>query len=113
MGHPSAMLSSPAKSWTPPTKLDQSEGLGGGYNAKSVSVVMPSGKYLKAATYLADSAAIAQDLAPYTWYKEFVDRGAAEHGLPEDYVVAAIRPTKSLPDPNPQRERSERAKLRY
>ena len=95
------------------TKLDQAEGLGGGYNAGSVSVVTLSGKYLEAATYLADRTAIAQDLAPYTWYKEFVDRGAAEHGLPEDYVVAAIRPTKSLPDPNPQRERDERAKLRY
>ena len=94
-------------------KLDQAEGLGGGYNTGSVSVEMPSGKYLEATTYLADGTAIARDLAPYTWYKEFVHRGAAEHGLPEDYVAAAIRLTKSLPDPNPQRERDERAKLRY
>ncbi len=95
------------------TKLDRVEGLGGGYNAGSVSVVTPSGKYLEAATYLADSTSIAQGLTPYTWYKEFVDRGASEHGLPEDYVAGAIRPTKSIPDPNPQRERDERAKLRY
>ncbi len=59
------------------------EFLGGGYNAHSVAV------HLDAATYLADESAIAQDLPPYTWYKEFVERGAAEHGLPEDYVVAA------------------------
>ena len=83
------------------TKLDQV------YNAGSVSVVTPSGKYLEAATYLSDKTAIAQDLAPYTWYKEFVDRGAAEHGLPKNYVAEAIRPTKSLPDPHPQRERDE------
>ena len=95
------------------TKLDQAEGLGGGYNAGSVSVVTLSGKYLEATTYLADRTAIAQDLAPYNWYKEFVDRGAAQHGLPDDYVATTIRPTKSLPDPNPQRERDERAKLRY
>ena len=33
--------------------LDQAEGLGGGYNARSVLVAMPSGKDLEAATYLA------------------------------------------------------------
>ena len=72
----------------------------------------PSGAYLEAATYLAEASAIVQDLAPYTWYKEFVELGAAEHGLLEDYVVAAIRATKSIPDPDPQCERDERAKLR-
>ena len=29
-----------------------------------------------------------------------------------DYVVAAIRAIKSIPDPDPQRERDERVKLR-
>src|SRR5258706_1571757 len=69
-------------------KLDKAEGLGGGYNAHSVSVMTPTGKYLEATTYLADATAIVKDRAPYTWYKEFVERGAAEHGLPEDYVAA-------------------------
>lgn len=40
-------------------------------------------------------------------------RGGAEHGLPADYVLAAIHAIKSVPDPNPQREREERAKLRF
>lgn len=93
-------------------KLDKAEGLGGGYNAHSVAVMTPSGANLEAATYLADASAIVQDLAPYTWYKDFVERGAAEYGLPGDYVVAAIRATKSSLDPDPQRERDERAKLR-
>jgi gamma-glutamylcyclotransferase (GGCT)/AIG2-like uncharacterized protein YtfP len=93
-------------------KLDEAEGLGGGYNTHSVSVTTPQGNGLEATTYLADATAIVKDQAPYTWYKEFVERGATEHGLPEDYVVAAIRATKSVPDPNPQRERDERAKLR-
>ena len=31
-------------------------------------------------------SAIVQDLVVHiTWYKDFVERGAAEHGLPEDY----------------------------
>lgn len=93
-------------------RLDRAEGLGGGYNAHSVSVVSSRGERLEATTYLAEAAAIAKDKAPYTWYKEFVERGAAGHGLPEDYIASAIRATKSVPDPNPQRERDERAKLR-
>jgi hypothetical protein len=93
-------------------RLDKAEGLGGGYNAHSVSVVSSLGQCLEATTYLADATAIVKDQAPYTWYKEFVEWGAAEHGLPEDYVVAAIRVTKSVPDPSSQRERDERAKLR-
>jgi hypothetical protein len=94
------------------SKLDKAEGLGGGYNAHSVLVMTPTGKSLEAATYLADATAIVNDLAPYTWYKEFVQQGAEEHGLPEDYVVAAIRATKPVLDPDLQREREERAKLR-
>ncbi len=93
-------------------KLDKAEGLGGGYNARSAVVMSAFGGYAEATTYLADASAIVQDLAPYTWYKEFVERGAVEYGLPEDYVVAAIRATKSLSDPDLQRERDERAKLR-
>jgi gamma-glutamylcyclotransferase (GGCT)/AIG2-like uncharacterized protein YtfP len=93
-------------------QLDKAEGLGAGYNAHSISVMSPLGKRLEATTYLADATAIVKDRAPYSWYKEFVERGAAEYGLPDDYVVAAIRATKSVPDPNPQRERDERAKLR-
>jgi hypothetical protein len=93
-------------------KLDEAEGLGGGYNAHSVSVMTPTGTHLEATTYLADMTAIVKDRCPYTWYKEFVQRGAAEHGLPEDYVAAVVHAIKSVPDPNPQREREERAKLR-
>jgi hypothetical protein len=79
---------------------------------RSVVVLPASGGYVEATAYLADASAIVQDLASYTWYKGFVARGAVEYGLPEDYVVAAIRATKSLPDPELQRERDERAKLR-
>jgi AIG2-like family len=89
------------------SRLDKAEGLGGGYNAHSVSVMSSLGKCLEATTYLADATAIVKDRPPYTWYKEFVERGAAEHYLPADYVVAAIRAVKSVPDPNPQRERAK------
>jgi AIG2-like family len=94
------------------SNLDKAEGLGGGYNAHSVSVIMPSGNDLEVATYFADATAIVENRAPYTWYKEFVERGAAEHGLPEGYVTAAIHTIKSVSDPKPEREREERAKVR-
>jgi hypothetical protein len=93
-------------------RLDRAEGLGAGYNAHAVSVLSSLGECLGTTTYLADATAIVKDRAPYTWYKEFVEQGAAEHGLPEDYVAAAIHAIKSVPDPNPQRERDERANLR-
>jgi hypothetical protein len=77
-----------------------------------LSLIMPNGKHLGAATYLADATAIVNNRAPYTWYKEFVERGAAEHGLPEGYVAAVIHDIKPVSDPKPEREREERAKVR-
>ena len=62
--------------------LDKAEGLGHGYNEKTVDLITTSGEHLKAITYYAERTAIAEGLAPYTWYKDLVLNGAAEHGLP-------------------------------
>ena len=65
--------------------LDRAEGLGHGYNEKNV-IVMTKGGLIAAVMYVADSRAIDDSLAPYTWYKDFVVGGAKEHGLPKSYV---------------------------
>jgi gamma-glutamylcyclotransferase (GGCT)/AIG2-like uncharacterized protein YtfP len=62
--------------------LDRAEGLGRGYNEKAVDLITPTGEQLKAMTYCAESTAIAENLAPYTWYKDLVLNGAVEHGPP-------------------------------
>jgi hypothetical protein len=46
-----------------------------------VDLITPTGEQLKAMTYCAESTAIAENLAPYTWYKDLVLNGAVEHGL--------------------------------
>jgi gamma-glutamylcyclotransferase len=63
--------------------LDRAEGVGNGYEKKSVEVVTASGQFL-ATTYVA----IKKDntVQPYHWYKAIVVTGAVEHGLPNGYI---------------------------
>lgn len=85
--------------------LDKAEGLGHGYNEKTVDLTTTTGELLKAITYYAASSAIVEGLAPYTWYKELVLNGAAEHGLPTDYVAVSIEAVTATKDPDVDRER--------
>jgi len=77
--------------------LDNYEGLGNGYEEKTVSIILPDGKSIAAATYYATHIDVS--LKPYHWYKEHVLRGAREHALPSDYV-AAIEAISSIADPD-------------
>lgn len=77
-------------------RLDRKEGLGNGYEEKSVILVSGGGDEYEAVTYYATH--IDDSLRPYDWYKEHVLRGAREHGLPEDYIQA-IDAHDSVPDP--------------
>ena len=81
--------------------LDRAEGLGVGYEEITVEVNSTSGP-MSAFTYVADAEAIMPDLKPYTWYKEFVVTGAAEHDLSPEYVDT-IRAVKAVHDPNEAR----------
>jgi gamma-glutamylcyclotransferase len=45
--------------------LDKAEGLGHGYNEKTVDLITTTGEHLKAVTYYAERTAIAEGLAPY------------------------------------------------
>ncbi len=81
--------------------LDRAEGLGRGYEFKTVEVrtsttIVTAGAYY--ATQIADS------LLPYDWYHAFVLGGADEHGLPEDYR-AGLRSISVDLDPDAERRR--------
>lgn len=76
--------------------LDAAEGLGGGYFEKEVRVVADDGECL-AVTYYANPDRTDSALRPVAWYKDYVVRGAREHGLPAEYIRALDRIATSLP----------------
>jgi hypothetical protein len=51
-------------------------------------------------------------IPPYSWYKDFVLAGAAEHQLPPEYVESRIRAVHAIGDPDPQREQVRRAEIK-
>lgn len=63
--------------------LDIYEGLGYGYDVKTVSVTIDN-KSFDAFTYYATN--IDTSLKPYHWYKRHVLEGARENNMPEDYI---------------------------
>lgn len=76
-------------------RLDAAEGLGVGYDARTVQVLAESGS-CEALTYQARRSHIDARLRPTPWYKRHVVIGAREHGLPAAYqrALAAIRTTE-------------------
>lgn len=84
--------------------LDKKEGLGSGYNEKSVSVLAQNGESLNAVTYYATD--IDPSLKPYGWYKEHVVRGAKEHRLPPEYIKS-IEAVEFVVDPDQKRHNKE------
>ena len=64
--------------------LDKAEGLGAGYNEKSVIVKVSDGR-VKCTVYYATS--IDPALVPYSWYKALVVAGARQHELPSKYIA--------------------------
>ena len=93
------------------TKLDKAEGVGNGYEHATVTVINDKGRRRKVLTYLASPNAIDDSLVPYSWYKNFVLAGCAEHGLPADYVAAYVQSVEATEDPDRTRDAKERAKL--
>ncbi len=86
--------------------LDRIEGLGHGYEAKTVEVSAFTGEILLAFTYYA--TAIDAGLKPYHWYKHHVLTGARENKLPASYIQT-IALTESVCDPEQHRHCREMA----
>lgn len=86
--------------------LDRIEGLGAGYDEKVVTVLSPTGESLEATLYYATETDPA--MKPFHWYKEHVLRGAAENGLPGDYIRSFID-VESIADHDTERHEKEMA----
>jgi gamma-glutamylcyclotransferase len=88
--------------------LDQAEGLGRGYEHRTVTVLTDS-RAVAAGVYYATQ--IDRLLRPFDWYLGLVLAGAIEHGLPASYV-AGIEAVATVVDPNADRREANLAILR-
>ena len=89
-------------------RLDEAEGLGRGYEEKSVSLKDSTGQTYEASMYFASPTYKDADLKPYSWYLRFVVEGAKQHGLPPNYVGLLER-VESSEDRDRARDARERA----
>ena len=87
--------------------LDRAEGLGNGYDEKTVIVHAADGSPVEATTYFA--TAIDENLKPYSWYVNHVLVGAREMSFPDEYVQSRISTVESIQDEDEARDSRERA----
>ncbi|MGD8955892.1 MAG: gamma-glutamylcyclotransferase [Chromatiaceae bacterium] len=87
-------------------RLDAKEGLGHGYEQKTVEVQLLDQRTSSAFLYYATH--VDASLRPFTWYREHVLHGARAHTLPGHYI-AAIQAVEAVDDPDPQRHWLEMA----
>jgi hypothetical protein len=87
-------------------RLDEAEGLGRGYEHKTINLQLTDGSIRVALTYYATD--IDANLRPYSWYLEHVMRGAHAHRLPDFYTMA-IAGVDTVQDPDQERHRMELA----
>lgn len=89
--------------------LDAAESVGNGYHREQLTVAVDD-RELTVFTYIADASHIAEQVAPYGWYRDLVVGGALEHGLPGRYIDEQLDVTATS-DPDAARDRRERAVL--
>ena len=87
--------------------LDRAEGLGSGYNEVEIEVKGDRGP-VTAFMYVADSEYIDDTLQPYSWYKEYVLKGAQEQRLPESYIEEHVAKVEAIEDPDKERDKEKR-----
>jgi cation transport regulator ChaC len=81
--------------------LDRAEDLGRGYEAYRVEVESDAG-LIEVFTYRARTEMIIPGAKPFSWYREFVLRGAHYHGLSNAYI-GRIRQQSVVTDPDSAR----------
>ncbi|MCP5197632.1 MAG: gamma-glutamylcyclotransferase [Gammaproteobacteria bacterium] len=86
--------------------LDRVEGLGQGYEEKTVDLQNDFGQILQAKTYYATH--LDPRLKPLSWYVGHVLIGAREANLPTHYL-SSIESIESLEDEDRRRDAEERA----
>lgn len=87
--------------------LDEFESVGIGYQTAVTNIRMSDGSHVHAWTYFALSTAIEDGLKPFTWYKDFVLRGARQHGLPSHYRKY-LDSIDAIADPDISRSRTNK-----
>jgi hypothetical protein len=87
--------------------LDEAEGLGSGYEEKTVSLRDYIGQTYSATTYFASDNHKDRNLRPYSWYLRFVLEGAKQHSLPAEYMKL-IDAVEAIEDPNHARDSRNR-----
>lgn len=87
-------------------RLDRAEGLGWGYEQKSVDLQLP-GRESPAVAFTYYAIRIDPRYVPYDWYRDHVLIGAREHALPADYV-GLIENVPTVRDRDERREALER-----
>lgn len=92
-------------------KLDREEGLGRGYEDAQIVIELADGTRLEAVTYIAAVDAVRKGVRPFTWYRAYVEAGAEEHRLPEDYVAGAIRSVHAVQDTDTARHDAQSLQL--
>ena len=92
--------------------LDRAEGLGAGYHEEILHVLSPQDEKVTVHAYIADVTFTNDSLQPYSWYKDFVLAGAAEHQPPPEYIESRIRAVHAIDDLDPQREQARRAEIK-
>ncbi|WP_421795494.1 gamma-glutamylcyclotransferase family protein [Haliscomenobacter sp.] len=87
--------------------LDEIEGKGRGYRDHKVLVTFSDGTQKAVYAYISsDNRFWDSSLFPYDWYKEYVVKGADEHGLPDSYI-AFLNSFKSIQDTDYERNNRE------
>lgn len=84
--------------------LDHFEGVGQGYEVRTVTVTLVDGQDVEVFTYWATRK--DPSLKPYHWYKHHVLHGARTAGLPDHYI-AKIEAVESIEDPSAERHRRQ------
>ena len=85
------------------TVLDQIEGVGRGYDRRSIAVRQQD-QLEQAVAYIAPVASRDANLLPFDWYRGLVLAGAHERRLHSDWI-ARLQRIVSLPDPQTDRPR--------
>jgi cation transport regulator ChaC len=81
--------------------LDHAEGVGTGYERKTVILETNVGA-IQADVYKAAPCAIDENIRPYGWYRDLVLAGAREHGFSVEYVEE-IENVEVKDDPDSER----------
>jgi hypothetical protein len=87
--------------------------LGSGYHDECLRVQPSDGQDVQIQPYIADRNAIDDRLKPYSWYKDFVMKGALEHGLPLEYIHGSIEPVLAVTDPDRKRDQSRHMEMNF